>query len=228
MKRFKDREEAGKLLAEKIKELNLNPEETVILAIPRGGVPVAYQISKETNIPFSLVIVKKLTFPDDPELAVGAIAPDETYVVDPMYFGKVSQGNVLEQMKQKALKEIKERINKYLNGKVPDIKNKNVIVVDDGLATGYTALVAGLYARNLGAKKLILAVPVAPSDSVSRAYKVYEKVVVYERVNTPFFAVGAYYEDFHQLTDAELFYYLEKAKNENLLYQEEESEKGDS
>lgn len=221
MKIFKDREEAGKLLAEKIKELNLNPKETVILAIPRGGVPVAYQISKETKIPFSLVIVKKLTLPEDPELAIGAIAPDETYVVDPMYFGRVSQGNTLEQIKQEAMKEIKERINKYLNGKIPDIKDKNVIVVDDGLATGYTALVAGLYARNLGAKKLILAVPVAPSDSFSRVYKVYEDVIVYEKVSTPFFAVGAYYQDFHQLTDSELFFYLEKAKVENLLYQEE-------
>ncbi len=221
MKRFKNREEAGKLLAEKIKELNLNPKESVILAIPRGGVPVAYQISKETKIPFSLVIVKKLTLPEDPEFAVGAIAPDETYVIDPMYFSRVSRGNILEQIKQEALKEIKKRIDKYLNGKIPDIKNKNVIVVDDGLATGYTALVAGLYARNLGAKKLILAVPVAPSDSINKAYKVYENVIVYERVNTPFFAVGAYYEDFHQLTDEEMLFYLERAKSENLFYQEE-------
>ncbi len=222
MKIFKDREDAGKLLSEKIKDLNLDPKDTVILAIPRGGVPVAYQISKETKIPFSLVIVKKLTLPEDPEFAIGAIAPDETYVVDPMYFNRVSQGNILEQIKQKALKEIKERVDKYLNGKIPDIKDKNVIVVDDGLATGYTALVAGLYARNLGAKKLVLAVPVAPSDSISKAYKVYSEVIVYERVNTPFFAVGAYYQDFHQLTDEELFFYLEKAKAENLLYQEEE------
>ncbi len=221
MKIFKNREEAGKLLAEKIKNLNLKIEDTVILAIPRGGVPVAYQISKITKIPFSLVIVKKLTLPEDPELAIGAIAPDETYVVDPMYFGRVSQGDTLEKIKQEALKEIEERINKYLNGKVPDVKDKNVIVVDDGLATGYTALVAGLYLRNIGAKRLILAVPVAPSDSISRAYKVYETVVVYERVNTPFFAVGAYYQDFHQLTDSEMFLYLEKAKNEKLFYQEE-------
>ena len=217
--KFKNREEAGKLLAEKVKELNLPPKDSVILAIPRGGVPVAYQVSKETKIPFSLVVVKKLTLPYDPEAAVGAIAPDGTYVVDPAFFPAVSEGMLLEEMKQKALEEINKRIQKYLNGKIPDINGKNVIIIDDGLATGYTALVAGLYARNLGAKKLILAVPVCPRDSLQRAYKVYQNVVCYELVDTPFFAVGAYYEDFHQLSDEEMFKYLEMAKKEGLYYE---------
>ena len=91
-------------------------------------------------------------------------------------------------------------------------------MIDDGLATGYTALVAGLYAKNLGAKKLILAVPVCPRDSLQRAYKVYQNVVCYEIVDTPFFAVGAYYEDFHQISDVEMFEYLEKSKEENLFF----------
>lgn len=216
---FENREDAGKKLAQEVKKLELNPEKSVILAIPRGGVPVAFEVSKETKIPFSLVIVKKLTLPYNPEAAVGAIAPDGTYVVDQQYFPVVSQENILHEMKNEAMKEIKNRLQKYLNNKVPDVKDKIVIIIDDGLATGYTALVAGLYARNLGAKGLILAVPVCPVDSISRVKKVFQKVICVEIVSDTFFAVGAYYKDFHQLSDEEMLNYLKRAKELGILYE---------
>ncbi|NPA51906.1 MAG: phosphoribosyltransferase [Aquificae bacterium] len=224
---FENREDAGRKLAQLIKKLDLDPEDTVILAIPRGGVPVAFEVSRETKIPFSLVVVKKLTLPHAPESAVGAIAPDGTYVIDKQFFPIVSQGNILEQMISEAMKEIKKRLEKYLNNKIPDVKDKTVIIIDDGLATGYTALVAGLYARNLGAKGLILAVPVCPADSIQKAKKVFQKVICAEVVNDTFFAVGAYYKDFHQLSDEEMLSYLKLAEELGILYnkyKEEENE----
>ncbi len=215
---FENREDAGKKLAQEIKKLQLDPKDAVILAIPRGGVPVAFEVSRETKIPFSLVVVKKLTLPYNPEAAVGAIAPDGTYVVDQQYFGLVSQEDLLEQMKKEAMEEIKRRIDKYLNGKVPDVQDKIVIIIDDGLATGYTALVAGLYARNLGARGLILAVPVCPVDSINRVKKVFQKVICVQTVTDMFFAVGAYYRDFHQLSDEEMMLYLQRAQEIGILY----------
>ncbi len=214
---FENREEAGDRLAEELEKLNLNSKETVILAIPRGGVPVAYRVSKKTGIPFSLIVVKKLAPPYNPEAAVGAIAPDGTYMLDENYISAIPE-DTLEQMKKKAMSEIKNRLEKYLNNKLPDVKDKNVIIIDDGIATGYTALVAGKYVKNLGAKSVILAVPVCPSDSIPRVSKVFDSVVCVHRSNDIFFAVGAYYRDFHQLSDDEMFLYLKKAESEDLLY----------
>ncbi len=215
---FDNREEAGDRLAEEVKKLNLKPDETVILAIPRGGVPVAYRISKKTGIPFSLVIVKKLAPPYNPEAAVGAIAPDENYIVDKSLITAIPE-DIFEKMKAEAMEEIKKRLEKYLNNRIPDVKDKSVIIVDDGIATGYTALVAGKYAKNLGAKEIILAVPVCPYDSIPRVKEIFDKVICLHRASDMFFAVGAYYRDFHQLSDEEMFSYLKKAENEGLLYE---------
>ena len=212
---FRDREEAGKLLTGEIKKVIEDKKETVILAIPRGGVPVAYWISKGLNIPFSMVVAKKITFPYEPEAAIGAAAPDGTYLLADYYSESSHQ---VKEAIEKAVKEAKEKLSKYLGGKEPDIKGKTVIIVDDGIATGYTAMVAGKYAKNKGAKKVILAVPVCPSDSIGRASKVFDQVLCYHKVDTLFFAVGAYYQDFHQVSDEELSHYLKKAKEEGLLY----------
>ncbi|MBK3332536.1 phosphoribosyltransferase [Persephonella atlantica] len=212
---FKDREEAGSLLAEEVKKVIKEKENAVILAIPRGGVPVAYQISKKTGIPFSMVVSKKITFPYEPEAAIGAAAPDGTYILAPYY--SESSPEVKEAIKR-AVNEAKEKMNKYLKGKEPDIKDKTVVIVDDGIATGYTALVAGMYAKKKGASEVILAVPVCPSDSVKKAEEIFDKVICYNKVNSLFFAVGAYYQDFHQVSDSELEMYIKKAENEGLYY----------
>jgi len=121
-------------------------------------------------------------------------------------------------MKAEAMEEIRKRFDKYLNNKIPDVKDKYVIIVDDGIATGYTALVAGKYAKNLGAKEVILAAPVCPYDSIPRVKETFDKVLCLHRASDMFFAVGTYYIDFHQLSDEEMFSYLRKAENEGLLY----------
>ncbi len=215
---FENREEAGKLLgrllSQYIEKLGLSPDDTIILAIPRGGVPIAYYISKETGIPFSLVITKKIAMPSNPEAAIGAIAPDGTFMLSSYaYYLSDTQ---LEEAKKIALKEAVEKQRKYLK-REPDLKDKNVIIVDDGIATGYTAMVAGLYAKNKGARKIILAVPVCPEDSINRVKDIFDEVICYEKVDTPFFAVGAFYRDFHQVSDEEVKEYEEKALREGLF-----------
>ena len=215
---FENREEAGKLLgrllSQYIEKLGLSPDDTIILAIPRGGVPIAYYISKETGIPFSLIVTKKIAMPSNPEAAIGAIAPDGTFMLSSYaYYLSDTQ---LEEAKKIALKEAIEKQRKYLK-REPDLKDKNVIIVDDGIATGYTAMVAGLYAKNKGARKVILAVPVCPEDSINRVKDIFDEVICYEKVDTPFFAVGAFYRDFHQVSDEEVKEYEEKALREGLF-----------
>ena len=111
---------------------------------------------------------------------------------------------------------IGKTINSLLQLQYPKDKLE-VIIVDDGIATGYTAMVAGLYAKNKGARKIILAVPVCPEDSINRVKDIFDEVICYEKVDTPFFAVGAFYRDFHQVSDEEVKEYEEKALREGLF-----------
>lgn len=216
---FRDREEAGRLLGDLLKDYNFYKDNTVILAIPRGGVPIAYEVSKKLKIPFSLIITKKLAPLKEQEAAFGAIAPDGTKVVDETYMKYMGVSHSeLEIVRENALEEIKNRIIKYLNGKEPNIEGKDVIIVDDGIATGYTAIVASIYSKNKGANKVYLAVPVCPSDSILRVKKYFDNVFCYERSDSPFFAVGSFYQDFHQITDEEMFLIIEEAKKNELFY----------
>jgi len=213
---FRNREEAGELLGEVLSNIIQDKENTVLLAIPRGGVPVAYYAAKKSGIPFSMVVAKKITFPHQPETAIGAAAPDGSYILS----DKIPEDHpVVRQAIERAIQEAREKLTKYLKGKEPDIKGKTVIIVDDGIATGYTAVVAGMYARNKGAKRVILAVPVCPYDSIQRIGRYFDDLICYHKIDAPFFAVGAYYQDFHQVSDAELYDFLRRAEEEGLLYQ---------
>ncbi|WP_457624462.1 phosphoribosyltransferase [Persephonella sp.] len=212
---FRNREEAGELLGEVLSKVIQDRENTVLLAIPRGGVPVAYHAAKKSGIPFSMVVAKKITFPHEPEAAIGAAAPDGSYILA----DRLSEDHpVVRQAIEKAVQEAREKLEKYLKGDEPDITGKTVVIIDDGIATGYTAVVAGMYARNKGAKRVILAVPVCPSDSIQRVGRYFDDVICYHKVDTLFFAVGAYYQDFHQVSDTELYDYLKRAEKEGLLY----------
>jgi predicted phosphoribosyltransferase len=217
--KYENRSIAGEKLAGAIKEqFGELISNTIICAIPRGGVPVAYRVAEKLNIPFNLIITKKLSHPNNPEVAIGAIAPDGTYDLNErVQFYGVSN-DVLNQIKNEALEKVKKRINKYTHEGLPNIQGKNIFVIDDGIATGFTALVAGKYLKNQGAKKVILAVPVAPKKSISKVKEVFDDVVCPTINKSYSFAVGAYYEDFHQNTDDELYNYIEKAKKNNLFY----------
>lgn len=216
--KFKDRQEAGKLLAEKIKkELpTLDRKNTIILAIPRGGVPVAYQVSRKLGIPFSLVVTKKMAPLSEPEAAFGAIAADGTYIVDSelmRYMGVSEEEFVM--VKQKAMEEAIKKEKRYISKK-PDIEGKDVILIDDGIATGYTAVAAAMYLKKLGAREVVLAVPVCPANSIGRVNRYFDRLVCYHKVDSLYFAVGAYYTDFHQVEDEELLDIIQNAKEEGL------------
>jgi len=205
-------------LAQKLKESSLNLKESILLAIPRRGVPVTYEVARNLNIPFSLIITKKLVPLSNPEFAFGAIAPDGMTLINKKYlsYHRINDEE-LEQIKEKALTQIKNRIQKYQINENIELNGKNSIFVDDGIATGYTAMVAGEYIKRKGSEKTVLAIPVAPRSGIKRAKEVFDLVICYQPIAAMTFAVGAYYNDFHQIQDEELYNYMYKAKEQNLI-----------
>ena len=208
---FKDRTDAGRKLAQILKEYleGVNP---ITLALPRGGVPVGFEVATLLGTKFSILPVRKLGVPSNEELAFGAIDPDGDIYLNPNVvasFGLTEE--VIEEVRQKELAELRRRLLKYLDGKLPPLEGREVLIVDDGFATGYTALAACGFAKKRNPYRVILAAPVAPPDTVEFLRENCGEVVVYS-TPTPFFAVGMFYEDFHQLTDGEVLEYRERAK----------------
>src|SRR3989344_4717773 len=203
---FQDRHEAGKKLAEALKKYK-NKKDVIVLGIPRGGVEVAFSVAKALKVPLSVVVTKKIGHPFNPELAIGAVSPDN-YIIDEDYKDK-------EGYAKKAIKElnaeIKKRYKKYAQGKLPQLKNKIEIVVDDGLATGHTMIAAIKYVKSESPKKVIAAVPVAAQDSYKKVKAIADEVIC---LHVPIFfsAVGSFYREFEQLDDEEVKKYLEEAK----------------
>ncbi len=202
---FSDREEAGRRLAELLRDYIESPKEFLILAIPRGGVPVAKEVAKALSIPMSVVVVRKLGIPWNPEAAFGSIDSEGNLYLDRAtveYLGLSKE--VIEDTASKEYEELKRRESLFLPDGYPDMKDKRVIVIDDGIATGYTAVAAGNFARSRGAKEVWLAVPVCPSEVGKEVKRTFDKLVCLHRSDSPGFAVGMFYRDFHQLSDEEV------------------------
>jgi putative phosphoribosyl transferase len=209
---FETREEAGWKLGQCLKELNL--EDPVILALPRGGVPVAAQVARVLNAPVDLLMVRKIGVPWQRELAAAAIVDGEQH--DLVLNEGVMQGlglklNDIEPQIREQLAEIERRRALYLAGRTPlKVTGKTVIVIDDGIATG-TTVRAGLTAlRRRRPKHLVLAVPVAPPDTVELLRSDVDDLVCLEQP-TPFGAIGMFYRDFHQVDDEEVIKRLSEA-----------------
>lgn len=216
--RFKNRTEAGKELVETLQKHKDLIDNSMILAIPRGGVPVAYEVAIRLNIPFSLIITKKLSSPQNPEVAIGAIAPDGTYKINQRVYSLMNiSDEEFQNIKEDALSKVHRRMDKYRDRKELSIKGKKVIIIDDGIATGFTSLIAAKYAQEQGAEKVILAIPVALSSSLHKVKEEFDQVIAI--ISEGSYAIGAYYDDFHQNTDEELFDYIEKAKQKDLYYE---------
>lgn len=200
---WRNRLEAGRALASRL--IDLAGPDTVILGIPRGGVIVAAEAAALLKLPLDILVTRKLGAPNNPELGIGAIAPDGATIIDE---GLAKYLNVsdeyLEKEKTRQLEELRRR-EKLYRGNVPepDWAGKTLILIDDGIATGATIKAAALYARRQSAKRVIIAAPVAPSDTAERLGDAADGFVF---VNTPeyFPAVGAFYEDFSQTTDEEV------------------------
>ncbi len=201
---FKDRNVAGKLLARQL--LQFKNDSPVICAIPRGGVPVANEIAKALNAPLNLVFIKKIGHPSNKEYAIGA-ASLEDYYISPDE--EVSSEYIKEQLSEVRVR-LKEMKEKFLQkSKQTELKNKVVIVVDDGIATGKTITATVSLLRKSFPKKIIVATPVASKHSVNELSGKADQVIT---VITPkeLFAIGSFYENFNQLTDEDVIEILNK------------------
>lgn len=206
--RYTDRKHAGKVLAESLMQLKLI--DPVILALPRGGVPVAQIIADALKVSLDVLIVRKIGAPFNPEYGIGAMCED--------FYPLFNAGELLpfedltEEVKdivQAEKIELKRRIKSYRMGrKLPEIKNKEVILVDDGLATGVSAAAAGKFLKSQGAKKVILAVPVGP-QSISDLLKTYIDEIICPYRPMGFHAIGSWYLNFNQVSDEEVMAILE-------------------
>ena len=209
---FTDRTEAGRRLAEQLERFK--DQEPVVLALPRGGVPVAYEVAKALEAPLDLVLVRKIGAPFQPELAIGAVVDGERPelvinrdVVDEYRIPE----SYLESERRRQLEEIERRRQLYLAGRprVP-VRDRTAIVIDDGIATGATMEAALHATRRAGPKRLVLAVPVAPPDTLERLRPEVDEVVC---LMVPAFlgAIGSFYRDFRQLGDDEVIELLRQA-----------------
>lgn len=208
---FSNRIDAGQQLAGQLMEY-ANRDDVVVLALPRGGVPVAYEVAKTLHVPLDVFLVRKLGVPGQKELAMGAIASGDVTVFNDEIVGslQISQSEIDEVIKeQQAILQAREKL--YLGDRNPiNISGRVVILVDDGIATGATVRVAIKAIKKIKCKKIIVATPVAPPDTIGKLRSLVDEVVCLQ-MPTPFFAIGGWYEDFAQTTDEEVVLLLSKA-----------------
>jgi putative phosphoribosyl transferase len=209
MKLFKDRHEAGVLLAEKLGGLNLD-REICVLALPRGGVPIAWEISKRLKCPLDLLFIKKIGAPDQPELAIGAVSEDsEVHWQKPTLDWLGISSSKLQELAFAKKEELRAQVTKLRKGRpFIEVKRKTAIVVDDGLATGATMTAALQFLGKLNPKRIVVAVPVA-SESAANAIAPWCDDIVILEVPTSFYGVGQWYQDFNQVSDVEVELLLE-------------------
>lgn len=208
---FKNRIHAGKLLASKLHKYK--NKKAVVLALPRGGVPLGAEVAKELNVSFDVLIVRKIGAPFNSELAVGAICENDEPIFNSQILSKVGlEPDDMNRAVAEEKKEVQRQIKEFRLGKpMSDTTEKTVILVDDGLATGATIKAAVKYLKKSGAAKIVVAVPVAPS-STARAIrdKVDELIVLEERENLV--SVGQWYSDFSQVSDNEVITLLQSSQ----------------
>ncbi|MBI4992363.1 MAG: phosphoribosyltransferase [Candidatus Harrisonbacteria bacterium] len=209
---FKDRQDAGKKLAAKLLKYKNNPD-VIILGLPRGGVIVAYEIARELNLPLDVVVPRKIGTPGNPELAIGAITEDGQNFFDEKMINDYRIGkDYINDEIEKEKTEAERRLKIYRGKRQPlNLKSKIAILVDDGIATGATMIASIRSAKNKGAKQVIVAVPTTASDSLKKISQEADRVI-YLDAPLLFFAVGEFYQDFPQTTDAEVIELLSKAK----------------
>jgi len=204
VQRFTDRFEAGKVLAEELKDYANKPE-VIILALPRGGVPVAYEVAKALAAELDVFIVRKLGVPWQEELAMGAIGMPGIVVFNDNIIDalNISQDEIDHAISVES-QEMQRRDKEYRgNRPFPDLANKTVILVDDGIATGATIRAAIQALKRQNPTKIIVAVPVAAIDTCQEISKIVDKLICPLQPKE-FYGVGAWYNDFSQTTDAEV------------------------
>lgn len=204
--RFADRTEAGRLLARRLATMALEPP-IVVLALPRGGVPVAAEVARALHAPLDLLLVRKIGVPWQRELALAAVVDgDEPQVVIDEEVQRLcgADRTYIDAQAAHELAEIERRRRVYLRGRAPlSVAGATAIVIDDGIATGTSVRAALKALRRRQPKRLVLAVPVAPSDTLAALRAEVDDIVCLAEPH-PFRAIGLHYDDFHQLDDAEV------------------------
>lgn len=215
MEKFFDRQQAGKILAKYLKKYT-DKSDVIVLALPRGGVPVAYEIAKTISAPLDVYIVRKLGVPGQEEFAMGAIAMDGTIllnqeIVQDLGISKTAIADVIKSEQE----ELNRRKTIYrANRPLPHLTNKTIILVDDGIATGATMRAAIQALQQQKPKYLIVAVPVAAMDTCEKIETMVDEFICPLRPLF-FYGVGVWYVDFSQTTDAEVLELLAKANVES-------------
>jgi putative phosphoribosyl transferase len=202
--RFKNRSEAGKLLAGALDHYRDRPE-ALVLALPRGGVPVGYEIARILNLPLDVIIVRKLGVPGEEELAMGAIASGGVRALNRSVIDQLRIPEfIIDAVANREARELERRERLYRGDRPPlDVSNRIVILVDDGLATGSTMNAAVAALRRQHPAKIIVAVPTAPPEACDELKSSADEVVC-AITPEPFYSVGLWYENFQQTTDAEV------------------------
>jgi putative phosphoribosyl transferase len=199
---FADRVDAGRRLGTRVREVLGASPDRLVLGLPRGGVPVAAEVARELGASLDVLVVRKLGAPSQPEVAIGAIGPDGAVLLHA--HGRALDPETLDRIRRRELAELERRVRAYRGDRGPLVlEGRRVVLVDDGIATGATALVAVQAARAQGAAEVVVAAPVAAPDARDALAAVADRVIVLAAPER-FWAVGEWYDDFRQTDDAEV------------------------
>lgn len=207
---FADRAEAGERLRDFVSVLK--PKEPIVLAIPRGGLPIGCPIAQRLGAPLDVIAPRKLPLPDSPEAGFGAIAPDGTIILNESLAAQARLSEeTIRAIAQEVLDEVRRRVRLYRGDRpFPSLADRDVILVDDGLATGYTMLAAIDLARKAAARRVLVAVPVSPMSSLHRVNRKADEVYCLAAQEKGGFAVASFYRSFPDMLDDEVKLWLSR------------------
>jgi putative phosphoribosyl transferase len=213
---YRDRTDAGKKLASRLTGY-ANRDDVLVLALPRGGVPVAYEVARALRAPLDIFLVRKLGVPGQEELAMGAISTGGVRVLNDDVVGYLDIPDyVIDEVADIELRELERRERAYRGDRTePDVRGKTVILIDDGLATGSTMRAAAKALRQQNPARIVVAVPVSASQTCDE-YRMGVDEIICAQTPEPFMGVGMWYLDFSQITDEEVRKILAQAEDRNL------------
>jgi len=205
---FRDRQQAGKRLAEELQKRGITGD--IVLAVPRGGLPVGHAVAEAMGLGLDIVVARKMGAPGNPELAIGAVARDGSVWRNDRLIQQLGvDEDYVERTRRQEAENARAKFDRYRGDRPePELSGKTVLIVDDGVATGATTIACIRLAYSEGAERVILAVPVAPPESVKRLQQEADQVIAVDQP-TWFMAVGQFYEQFGQVSDEEAMAYLE-------------------